>query len=322
MRSPGPVTIYVTAGTYNENVAITRDDIKLIGDGDTTVIAGALKTANNITGSVADFLETTSVNSTAGIGVSVAGDNVTIESVKITSFNTGIGLNADIDGLTLRDVTIDGVVDGIRKGSAADVTNLTITGGVISDGGYGISFYKTTAENDGMVTNVTIDGTHFENLLEKGIYAETLSEADIANIEMTNVGVFGRPQQGEFGNGIDINLKYESGPGEYQNIVIRDFVFTDVGTSDGAGPNGAFGGAIVIKARDDAPSYGANPAAFTGTVYIENGTITGTSTGIRAGEPGKTITGPAVTVTNVTIDGEVQTRSTATSTTSPIRSSP
>ncbi len=38
---------------------------------------------------------------------------------------------------------------------------------------------------------------------------------------------------------------------------------------------------------------------------IQNGTINGTSTGIRAGEPGQNIADPDVTITNVSISGEV-----------------
>ena len=65
------------------------------------------------------------------------------------------------------------------------------------------------------------------------------------------------------------------------------------------------GGAIVVKARDDGPTYSAAPATYTGAVIIADGTIDGTSTGIRAGEPGQNIAGPAVQVTDVGITDAV-----------------
>ena len=43
------------------------------------------------------------------------------------------------------------------------------------------------------ITGVTIDGTHFENLIAKGIYAETLDGTTLFdNLTMDHVGEFGR----------------------------------------------------------------------------------------------------------------------------------
>ena len=107
--------------------------------------------------------------------------------------------------------------------------------------------------------------------------------------------------QEAFGNGIDINLKN----GSYHDIVIDHFTMTDVGLSNGAGTAHPGGGAIVVKARDDGATYGAAPATYIGVVTIADGTIDGTSTGIRAGEPGQNIAGPAVQVTDVGITDAV-----------------
>ena len=89
----------------------------------------------------------------------------------------------------------------------------------------------------------------------KGIYAEALSNAHITNITMNDVGQYGdaafMAAPGTFGNGIDINLKN----GTYSNIVIDHFTMTDVGLSSGAGSAHLGGGAIVVKARDDGPTY-------------------------------------------------------------------
>ena len=158
---------------------------------------------------------------------------------------------------------------------------------------------------DGLADGVTFDGTDFSHLLMKGIYAEALSNAHITNITMNDVGQWGDTAfgggTGKFGNGIDINLKN----GSYSNIVIDHFTMTDVGLSNGAGTPHLGGGAIAVKARDDGPTYGAAPATYTGAVIIADGTIDGTSTGIRAGEPGQNIAGPAVQVTDVGITDAV-----------------
>jgi Ca2+-binding RTX toxin-like protein len=61
--------------------------------------------------------------------------------------------------------------------------------------------------------------------------------------------------------------------------------------------------AIAVKLRTDSANY--SPVSFTGEVEISNGTIDGTSTGIRAGEAGKIVDGPAINITNVGITNAV-----------------
>ena len=175
--------------------------------------------------------------------------------------------------------------------------------------------YIAKETDDGRdLTDVLISGTSFSHLVEKGMYFETLSDALITGITMNDVGQWGRGSApvfhggatgniGGFGGGIDINLKWDhetttdtiDGDAPYSGITIQNFTFTDVGSSDkdGGGPPHAGGAAIAVKARDDAPSYSDEAATFTGAVVIQNGTIDGTSTGIRAGEPGKNVADPA-----------------------------
>ncbi len=301
-------TVMVAEGTYTENLTISTDNVTLMGVGD-VVIEGTFKADNGIAGSVGDYLKAgNSYNNAAGQGLTVDADGVTVSGVEFTSFYTGVELADGVDGLTLNNVDIDGVINGIRKGTTADVTDLTINGGTISDGEIGIYFAKTTAvgaASDGLISDVEINGTTFEHLLEKGIYAEALSDALITGIAMNDVGEFGRAavfggtgaNTSGFGNGIDINLKN----GSYSGIVIENFTFTDVGTSDGDGTAHNFGAAISLKARDDGSTYGPAPADYSGDIIVRNGTIDGTSTGVRAGEPGKSIDGPSVVVENVEI---------------------
>ena len=54
----GHVTIEVAAGTYKENVTVTRADTSIVGSGDSTIIQGTFKSDNHIAdGQVATFLE-------------------------------------------------------------------------------------------------------------------------------------------------------------------------------------------------------------------------------------------------------------------------
>jgi Ca2+-binding RTX toxin-like protein len=300
-------TVFVEQGTYNENVNV-NESVTIVGDPDgDVVIEGTFRSDNGLAGGatdVRDFLvdpnQESYVNA-AGAGVTIAADDVTIENVNISGFYTGIELGSNA-GLTLDGVEVEGTVNGIRKGTAAVVTDFTMTGGTISNTYIGIYIAAAAA---GAFSDVTIDGTAFEHLGEKGIYAEQLSDATITNITMDDVGQVGRggafgadAQEGEFGNGIDINLKYD----DYSDIEIGNFTFTDVGLS--AGPDTVladFGAAIAVKARDDGGYGGANAATLDG-VSIHDGTIDGTSTGIRIGEPGTNNAGPTnVVVTNVDI---------------------
>lgn len=307
-------TILIADGVYAENITIATDGISLVAAGDNVVIKGSFKSLNGIDEgtSVGDHLKTAvAYSGVGGAGVTVSADNVTLSGITIDDFLTGIELGEGVDGLSIVNVQIEDTVTGIRKGTAADITNLEIIGGEIRDTYIGINFAKSATLGDGLVTGVLIDGMTFRDLTEKGIYAEALSDAQLLNLVMVNVGQYGRgpafggtgANAGGFGAGIDINLKF----GTYSNIVIRDFDFTDVGSSDRDGANAphGFGGAITIKARDDGPAYASPPAVYEGEVVIDGGTISGTSTGVRVGEPGKAVGGPAVVVTDVDITGAV-----------------
>ncbi|HYC48492.1 MAG TPA: hypothetical protein VED01_23715, partial [Burkholderiales bacterium] len=312
-------TILVGPGTYNENLLVNKE-VTIIGTGGDVVIEGTFKSDNGIAGTVADFLKTAASYSTvSGTGVTIAADNVTIQNLRITSFATGVVLNDGVDSTTIEDVNIDAMVVGIRKGSAAQVSDLNVLGGTISDGDVGMYLAKETFATGKNISDVTVDGTVFTNLIAKGIYAESLNGTTLFdNLVMNHVGEFGRggpafgTPQGGFGNGIDVNLKFGAYTG---SITIQNFDLDNTGNSTGVDPTGHLGGAaIAIKGRDDPGHsvYGVNPADVSGlTVVIQNGSIDGTSTGIRVGEPGKAdsslnITGPAVTVTNVTIDNNLQ----------------
>ena len=213
---------------------------------------------------------------------------------------------SDISNTALTNVDVSNSVIGIEKSTDADINGLTVTGGSFTDGYIGIDFAKDTAvgqAGNGLATNVTISGTHFEDMTAKGIYVEALSNALITGVSMDHVGFYGAGAASGgpalvAGVGIEVNLKN----GVYHDITITDFTLTDTGVSNGAGTSHNNAAAISVKTRDDAPSNNGTPATWTGgDLVISNGTIDGTSTGIRAGETNKNVAGPPVDVTGVTV---------------------
>ena len=190
-------TIMIAAGTYNENLTINTAGLTIVGLGEVT-LHGTFRSDNgNFTGTVADYLAAhgpSNPNGASGNGVTINADNTTLQNINISEFRTGISFGDGIDHTVLQGVDISGVSTGIRKGTTADISDLHINGGSISDGVIGVFFAKTTTPGqagDGLADGVTIDGTGFSHLLMKGIYAEALSNAHITNITMNDVGQWG-----------------------------------------------------------------------------------------------------------------------------------
>jgi Ca2+-binding RTX toxin-like protein len=300
-------TVLVSEGTYAGGFTVGVDGVTIEGLGDVT-IQGAFRSLNglNPADSVFDFLTTGTSIVDAGTGVTLAAEGITLRNLDIAEFGiavrTGNGANgATLDGVTLRDGN-----NGIVKATSAVVDDLIIVNSAFSGLNIGMTL-QMNASGVGRVDGLTVSLTSFTDITQKGIYLETGSNVDISCVEMDNVGQFGRANAlspalaGRDGNGIDINLKYSSGV-PYENISISDVTMTDVGLSNGAGTTHANGAAITVKVRDDAPSYNGNPALFTGTVSITDVTIDGTSVGIRQGEPGKAVAGPALVIAGTTID--------------------
>jgi Ca2+-binding RTX toxin-like protein len=301
--------IKLADGTYSGNFVINKDGVtleSLSGDETAVVLKGSFKTDNSISsGTVADYLKTaTGYSGTAGAGISVQADDVSIKGITIREYRTGVDLRSN-SGLTIDNVVFDENIHGVYKetGSAV-VTGFTLINSHFEDGYQGVIINAgTSAATSGSFSGIMIDAVSFAHMLEKGMYFEQLSDAEFSNLVMNDVGTFGRGPAfggvGQNGAGIDINLKYLA----YSDIYIHDFIFTNVGLSTGTtGISHINGGAIHIKARDD-NSYAANPATLDG-VIVEDGSITGTSTGIRFGEPNATTGGPTdVIITNVGITG-------------------
>ncbi len=295
-------------GTYAGSFNVTVDGLTIesaSGNAADVVLKGTFKSDNGIGAGtdIPTFLKTAAGYSGGAPGLSIQADNITIHAITITEHRKAIDLQSNT-GLTLDGVTLDNNVHSIYKETGtAEVSDFVLKNSTISRAYQGLT---VNADADpaggytGSFDGVDIFDTTFSHLLEKGIYAEQLSDANIHDITMNDVGQFGRTQSfgpaGQNGAGIDINLKY----GDFEDISITDFHFTDVGLSNGAGSSHFNGGAIHVKARDDG-GYASRPATLD-NVTIKDGDITNTSTGIRVGEPGKTTVGASdVTIENVKI---------------------
>jgi VCBS repeat-containing protein len=311
-------TLLIAPGTYNENVVVNTANLTIKGAAAGVVIHGSFKSDNGIAdGGVATFLKSgAGYTQTAGSGIAINADNVSISNVQIDGFTYGVNLGDGVDFASVSNVSFTDNLVGIKKGTTADITNFSLTQSSITDGLMGIDFDKDVTDatpahkGNGLADVVTINGVSFSDLVYKGAYFEALSNAHLTNITMTDVAQFGAPSTsgtaGSGGNGIDLNLKN----GDYSNVEIDNFTLTNVGASDREGADAVGhqnGGAIVLESRDQG-SYLPVPATFTGAINVHDGTISGhTSTGIQVGEPNQNNADPDVTVTNVSITGEQHT---------------
>ena len=183
-------TIMIADGTYAEHIDVNKA-LTITGSAN-VIVQGTFLTDNHITGSVADFLKTApSYTGAAGNGISVNADNVIIQGITVNGFNTAINLGDGIHNTLIKDVTLSGSVNGIYKGTAADVTGLTIDHGTITDDYIGIYFAKVATVGDGLASQITINGTNFDHITQKGIYVEALDHATITGITMNDVGQHG-----------------------------------------------------------------------------------------------------------------------------------
>ncbi|WP_426955559.1 hypothetical protein [Muricoccus radiodurans] len=299
----GDVTILVAAGTYGAFTvgAGTPSSLLIRAAEDGVVVQGNLRASVGFSTSesFADQLRDGDAptgylsNDGSNAGVTIARSNVTLSGITIDDFGAGIYFTGTVNNTDLTDVTISNAGIGISVTSnGAFINDLNISGGTIRDTDEGIRAFTAAGAAGSTITALTIAGTSFSNLTSKGIYLEALDGGSFTDVTMTDVGDYGRTLYGwDAGNvglagaGIDLNLKYRDYTGD---ITISGFTMTNVGTSEGALPPGigtpqASGAAISVKARDDA-SYAGNPATLSGDVTISDGTITGTSTGIRVGE--------------------------------------
>jgi len=316
-------TILVGSGTYNESINVNVAGLTIQAfdtGGGPPVIEGPIMDQLAVPDgtSLNEFFEANNPAYSSSTGVTIAANGVTIEGITITGWSTGVNLGSS-DGVTISSNTFVDNITGLHKGTEANVTDITISDNSFSQGIHGMTIYAASNGN-GAFDGVVMNGNDFSELSEKGMYFEQISNATLTGNVFDDVGNFGRVSppfggtQGEFGQAIDINLKFET----YENVTFTNTTITNSGNSnqDGEGPTGVFGAAIGVKIRDDGPSYSGNPADFDGAIIFDGLTIDGTSTGVRVGEPGKNNLGPDVTLIDVTITnatvGEVDNATSAT----------
>lgn len=302
---PG-ATIHVGPGTFSENLSITTEGISIVAEPG-AILMGTLVTTPpwNGVGSLDEFLETSQATFTGTTGLTIGADDVSISGMQFSGFAVGISLGTS-NGVSVTNNDFIDNVTGIRKPTASEVTDVIISNNDFSHGINGMTIYAAS-NGDGSFDGVTMDNNTFSNLSVKGMYFEQLSNAEFNGNTFDDVGNYGLTNgasEGKFGQAIDINLKYQT----YSNVVFNGTIIADSGNSDksgtAAGPD-ASGAAIGVKIRDDG-SYAGMPASFTGQIEFNGGSIDGTSTGFRIGEPGKDNDGPNVLINGVLIENATE----------------
>ena len=198
--------------------------------------------------------------------------HVTLDNV-VSTANASYGLeihnSAVVTDLVLNNVTLSHNIVGFRVATSGSVNGLTVTGGHFDNNVQGLYTTATAGRTNNQIdfTNISFDGTTFDNNSLKGIYVEKLDHATFANIEVVNSGTSGISS-----SGIDINEKY----GVYSTIELLNVTVTGSGVGDPASGTG-----IAIKGRNDG-SYAGNPASLTG-VTLDNVAVSGSPIDLSIG---------------------------------------
>ena len=292
--------VIVASGIYTENIALNKHaSILGAGSGPDSATNTILREDNNApvmtlsssgTSAVTPILlQDLRMEPEKAFGIDVTG-NITVTNIKLENVHI-IGTN---------EITTAESERGLNVAPTATVINLEINDSAFDRLDYGWYFFKQVDEALGgsNVRNVTVNNSSFSHNDAKGIYVEKLSDAIFQNSTVHNNGLNTTFFNARWNAGFDINLK---GNEPYQNILIENMVFTNngLGVRDGA--------ALMIKARDDAPSYHENPASLT-NVTIRNSFISNNERGIRLGEPTKNNATPTnVLIVDNSIAGNGQT---------------
>ena len=278
----GSRTLYYTS--LNDAIAEARDGetVEVLKD---TTISSALEIKNNIT--IDGNKNTVTANACAGIYI-----------------------KADLDNLTITDLTLKGVLpegttanDGTGSymgiGTYNDclgVGDLQLTNVTVDGFSYGLYFGQnpagTGATNNNPVS-VTANNLTVQNCYIKGAYFEKLTDSSFTSCKFLNNGTdpnkVANDSMRTWMCGVDINLKN----GSYKNISFTGCTFTNNGANSGT--------ALLIKARDDG-NYGSDTSLDGATV---SGCTFSGNNGyypVIIGEPGKDNKTPV----NVSIQPDVK----------------
>lgn len=278
----GSRTLYYTS--LNDAIAEARDGetVEVLKD---TTISSALEIKNNIT--IDGNKNTVTANACAGIYI-----------------------KADLDNLTITDLTLKGVLpegttanDGTGSymgiGTYNDclgVADLKLTNVTVDGFSYGLYFGQnpagTGATNNNPVS-VTANNLTVQNCYIKGAYFEKLTDSSFTSCKFLNNGTDPNKVANESMRtwmcGVDINLKN----GSYKNISFTGCTFTNNGANSGT--------ALLIKARDDG-NYGSDTSLDGATVSGCTFSGNNGSYPVIIGEPGKDNKTPV----NVSIQPDVK----------------
>lgn len=279
----GGQTLYYTS--LNDAIAEARDGetVEVLKD---TTISSALEIKNNIT---------------------IDGNNNTVTANE----RAGIHIKADLDNLTITDLTLKGVLpegananDGTGSymgiGTYNDcfgVADLKLTNVTVDGFSYGLYFGinpagNTTDINDNPVS-VTANNLTVQNCYIKGAYFEKLTDSSFTSCKFLNNGTdpnkVANDSMRTWMCGVDINLKN----GSYKNISFTGCTFTNNGANSGT--------ALLIKARDDG-NYGSDTSLDGATVSGCTFSGNNGSYPVIIGEPGKDNKTPV----NVSIQPDVK----------------
>ena len=253
-------------------------------------------------GSTADPAVSTVIKKTTGVTQVIAlaesgtsGNPILFKDLRIVpEGNYGINISGTVSDIKFENIAFVGPTPrtieneiGIKISETASLHNVEMIGCLYEYLDYGWYFAKSwNVVNPSTASNFIVKNTIFTNNDYKAVYTEKLSNALFDGCSVTNNG--GSPfWNNDWNGGIDLNLKN----GSYQDITFKNCTFTGngLGYKQGAG--------LMIKARNDAPSYNTFPA-YLSNVLIQGCTVTGNERGIRIGEPGKDCVGPTNVVIN------------------------
>ena len=301
--------IHIAPGSYTENLNLTRK-INLLGSGSGNDPSTSTLITQTGAGAGDTRVGVIQINASG-----MAGNPVMIKDLRVLPngmagisvgrFTQSTGTN--VSHITLNNVHVYGTFHdspcteqerGLYVDKTSTLSNLTITNSAFNGLDYGWYLHKDVSADASTVSNVSVSATTFNDNVSKGLYAEKLTNATFDGCTVLNNGdaAWGNTctQFKAFLAGFDINLK----AGNYQNITIKNSVFT--GNATGQAKEGV---AIALKARDDGATYGPFPAALN-NVVVENCIITGNERGIRMGEPDKSNASPTgVVIRNNAIFG-------------------
>lgn len=288
-------TINVAPGVYAETIVINKH-VKIDGAG-----SGADPADNTILRPASGHVVTIGGSGASALNPLLLKD-LRVESTNAYGINIGTSRYIRLDNVEAVGLAAPNGAEEeacLKVATTADVSDVVIENSAFRDCAFGWYIAKdmppTTTSN---FKNIYVANTVFTGNDYKGIYAEKMSDATFTNVVVANNGNVNNVTiyfNVKWNAGIDINLKGQA----YQNLSFYNLIVANngLGAEEGAG--------LMIKARDDGATYGANPASLV-NVSIEGGMISGNERGLRFGEPGKNNAGPAATLRNVAIFGNVK----------------